>query len=196
MSGKSVRCFTLSLICFFSVSLWASSDEFGTKSRLSVNGYDLVNFGKKEIQGLRAKAAADLYMRKGEYSRAIQYYEMASKLIPNEADVYYSLGRIYLIEKVYNLSARYFKIAAEKYRLPENHGKTQKYYYLSRIGYGMALASDTANPERQDEARKVASALIEEESTIASEYPEVMGDYRLFIRRTYGVIYVPVTNKR
>ena len=64
---------------------------------------------------------------------------MALKNLKNEADIYFNLANIYFEEKVYNLAGRYYQIAEEKYLLPENYGKTQKYRYLSMIRLGFSL---------------------------------------------------------
>ncbi len=156
------------------------------KDKLYINGFYLPAYEKNEIIGLRAKAVADLFFRKGNYSQAIKYYEQASKFITNEADIYYNLGNIYAYEKVYNMAANYYKIASDKYRLPENFGKTQRYYYIAMIRYGFSLEKVKDYENNHQKALKVASQLTNLQGEIKNNYPDVLDEMDKFNKLLYG----------
>jgi tetratricopeptide (TPR) repeat protein len=188
MSGKFRICF-ISIISFLLVHALAFGEYQEleqTKTKLYVNGFSLVSFGKKEILGIRAKGVADLFFRKGEYSRSIKYYEQASRYLTNEADIYYNLGNIYAYEKVYHMAASYYKLAMDKYTLPENLGKTQKYYYLALIRYGFSLEKSKDIGDNHSRAERVAAQLIEKQEMIKRDYPEIADELDKFYKLIYG----------
>jgi tetratricopeptide (TPR) repeat protein len=188
MSGKYRICFILiiSLLFVDSLVFGEFQDVEQTKTKLYVNGFSLVSFGKKEILGIRAKGVADLYFRKGAFSRSIKYYEQASRYLPNEADIYYNLGNIYAYEKVYQMAASYYKLALDKYPLPENLGKTQKYYYLALIRYGFSLEKAKDIQDNHSKAEAVAARLIEQQNLIKKDYSDITDELDKFYKLMYG----------
>jgi tetratricopeptide (TPR) repeat protein len=157
------------------------------KENLFINGFRQPFWDRIQLEGLRAKAVADLYYHKGDYTRAIQYYEDASRKLPQEADVYFNLANIYAIQDVYFMAAKYYHIAAEKYLLSENFGKTQKYYYLSRIRYAFFLEKQAKhNQDNEELAKKIFMSLLEHEQEIRENFPDILDEFEKLYKNIYG----------
>ncbi len=166
-----------------------------TKEKIMINGFTPGILNGNVLLGLRAKAVADLYFRQADYSQALKYYEQASRHITNEADIYYNLGNIYAYEKVYNMAQSYYLIAASKYRLPENFGKTQKYYYLSMIRYGFSLEKTRQIDDNHKKALDVADSLNDKKNEMKQNYPEIFEEFDQFYRIVYGSVMIQnITN--
>lgn len=129
-------------------------------------------------------------VRRGSSSRAIRFYELALKNVPNEADIWLALGNIYYDEKVYRIAASYYRIAAEKYQLPENFGKTKKYRWQSliRMGYSLEKLKDEENGHR--EAVNLVSSLREQETQILKEIPDLRDELYALYRMVHGEVYI------
>ena len=193
MSGKYRTCLAAVISVLLSASFcYAADDEPVSKEKLTVNGYLLGKDWSEELFGLRQKAVADLYYNRSSLAQAIKHYERASQKVPNEADIYFRLGNIYRYEKVYNMAAAYYKIASDKYRLPENTGKTQKYFYLSRIYYGYSLEMSRNIGDNHEKAQAVAAWLQENDKMIRQDYPDVTNDMDLFYRIILGDVTIKV----
>lgn len=208
MSGKFLRCSTL-ISFFLPALLWAQSavvpdtrnqyflERSGTsqqdqdtagihKTNLTINGFTLYSPDTRDMSGLRAKAMADLLQRRGSQSLAIKYYETALKTIPEEADIYFNLGNIYLEKRVWQLASRYYALAVAKYTMPENFAKTQKYRYLSLIRQGIALEKMRDDSDNHRKAEKIVLELMDYEKEIRKNYPEIIKEMDTFIRLVYG----------
>lgn len=193
MSGKYRTCLAVITSAVLSISLsFADNGEAVSKDRLYVNGYLMGSNWHQELLGLREKAVADLFYNRSSLAQAIKYYERASQKVPNEADIYYKLGNIYRFEKVYNMAAAYYKIASEKYLLPENNGKTQKYRYLSMIYYGYSLEMSRDIGDNHEKAQGVAAWLQENEKEIKQNYPDVTNEMDSFYRIILGDVTIKV----
>ena len=195
MSGKCRTCLALitSAVLSCALSFAGESDMLPvSKDKIYVNGYRMGNNYQQELLGLREKAVADLFYNRSSLAQAIKYYERASQKIPNEADIYFKLGNIYRFEKVYNMAAAYYKIASDKYQLPENTGKTQKYRYLSVIYYGYSLELSREIGDNHQKAQEVAAWLMDNEKEIKRDYPEVTNDMESFYRIILGDVSVKV----
>lgn len=193
MSGKYRTCLAAVISVFLLASLSFASDGLPvSKEKIYVNGYRIGNDWRVELMGLREKAVADLFYNRSSLAQAIKYYERASQKLPNEADIYFRLGNIYRFEKVYNMAAAYYKIASEKYPLPENTGKTQKYRYLSIIYYGYSLEMSRDSGDNHEKAQQVAAWLQDNEKEIRQSYPEVTNDLNNFYRIILGDVTVRV----
>lgn len=59
------------------------------------------------------KILGDRYYFLGNYAKAIEYYQKALQLKPDYPEVYYYLGKIYKIQKIYQVSLFYFNKALE-----------------------------------------------------------------------------------
>lgn len=192
MSGKFLNCLIrISLFLAVSVPLFAAvkADEL-KKSVLYINGYNLKSYEKGDILGLRAKAVADMYYRKSNFSKAIQFYEEASRHLPNEAEVYFNLANIYVAEQVYNLAASYYNRALEKFILPENATKTKKFFYLSMIGYAYSLEKSKNYGDNHDKAKKAMAELMRAQQEIQESFPELIPELDKLNRLMYGDVMI------
>lgn len=189
MSGKFLICFAIINLAFISGAVYPQTD-YPQKDKLVVNGFSLDSYGKNELIGLRSKALADLKFRKEQYNEAIKYYEDASKYLPNEADIYLSLGNIYAFEKVYRMAAKYYKIAMGKYLLPENFGKTQKYYYLAQIRYAYYLDKLGNDEDNHKIAEGVFQKLLNVQNEMQSKYPDTAVEMDYLRRQIYGDVKI------
>jgi len=189
MYGKYLICLvTVSLIFVFTIGF--SENKTLQKDKVYVNGYQFFIMDTTQIAGLRAKATADLFYRKKAYAKALKYYEEAGKLLPNEADIYFNIGNIYAHEEVYTLAATYYKKAMEKYLLPENYGKTQKFYFLSLVRYGFCLYKEKDREENKEKARAVVQELLDRESEIRTNFPDVVSEMEKLFKLMYGTTSV------
>ncbi|MCX8058051.1 MAG: tetratricopeptide repeat protein [Spirochaetes bacterium] len=57
------------------------------------------------------KEQGDKYFYLKNYSKAIEYYEKALQINPKYAEVYYMLGNIYKIKKLFDVALNYYKYA-------------------------------------------------------------------------------------
>ncbi len=192
MSGKFRICFvlSLSLFCFFQPAF--AQDDLPVKEKLNVNGYNFFNsIDTKQIIGLRLKARADLYYNKKKFANAIKYYEEASRYLPGEADIFFNLGNIYKEEAIFNMAAVYYKMAYEKYLLPENFNKTQKYYYFSLIRYAISLSKvKDINNDNEKKAKEVLSGLMDQEKEFTVKFPETVQEYSNLNKLIYGDVMI------
>jgi tetratricopeptide (TPR) repeat protein len=178
MFGKFLKCFLL----FVSIFCFLQNGFSKEKRNFTVNGYSFLYADNLHVRGLRLKAKADMLFRKGAYALAIQPYEDASRYLPNEADIYFNLGNIYMRQGIWQMALRYFQIAESKYLLPENHGKTQKYRYISIMNQGRChLALDDAQA-----ARRAAIRLRAERRAIVNNFPELENEMEDFLTEIYG----------
>lgn len=200
MSGKFQICLALitSLVLGTAwLPLKADAAEHAVKTafkeNLRIKGYWFTNLGPNELKGLREKAKADYYYNQGRLADAIRHYEQASKMLPEEADIYYNLGSVYYSLSVFNTASRYFHVAAEKYPLPVNTGKTQKYRYRSLIYEGISLEkSRYINEDNHAKAESILADLMKEEKLIRQDYPEVTNELRVFSETVFGKTRVNV----
>ncbi len=185
MYGKFLK----KLLIIFNLLIFTSlfSNE---KGNLNINGYTILSYNKNIGLGLRSKALGDMYYKSRNYTKAIFHYEKAIKHIPNEADVYFNLGNIYASHKVYNIAATYFKLASEKYLLPENHGKTQKNYYLSLIRYAFSLEKLKEYDDNHKKAQLIASKINENYKEISEKFPEIIPELETLYKFIYGTTYI------
>ncbi len=189
MSGKFPIC--LIIVSFIAIgNVNFANNRSLQKDRVYVNGYQFFVLDTSQIAGLSAKATADLFYRKKAYAKALKYYEEAVKLLPNEADIYFNIGNIYVHEEVYSLAASYYKKAMEKYMLPENYGKTQKFYFLSLIRYGFCLYKEKDREDNKEKARAVVKELMDREIEIKTNYPDVVPEMEKFYKLMYGTTAV------
>jgi tetratricopeptide (TPR) repeat protein len=200
MSGKSLICSVLSLLffcLFFARGYLSSQGGNDFKTNLYVNGYDFSgSIDSRQMLGLRLKARADLYFREKNYASAIKFYEEASSYLPDEADIYYNLGNIYYTRNIYGMSSKYFRIAGEKYLMPENRLKSRQFYYQSTIRYGISLAELSKAGQDNESARKAREIywkLSDAVNFMTNDFPETGADFSNFNRILYGDITV---NKR
>lgn len=190
MSGKFLK----SLLVIFSFFSLAFSEEVANRE-VSVNGYYVMSFSKDVLLGLRSKAIGDMYYNRGNFTKAIKYYEKAIKLLPNEADVYFNLGDIYAENKVYNIAIVYFKKASEKYTLPENYGKTQRNFYLSLIRYAFLLEKMKDYEDNHKRAMEVAGEISRYRGEIESKFPEIIPELNKLYMLIYGTTEVIFPSK-
>jgi tetratricopeptide (TPR) repeat protein len=145
-----------------------------------VNGYYFENgIGSKEMLGLRLKARADLFYREKNYASAVKFYEEASGYLPDETDIYFNLGNIYMDRGVINLAVSYYKLAQDKFFYPENRLKSKRNYYLSLVRYGITLVQ-LSRTRNSDDALKMAKEIYWKISRLQPEmtnnFPETISD--------------------
>lgn len=168
MYGRFLRCLVLAVSILFTQTAFAKKSA-NKKDHFTVNGFSINFLDNNKVRGLRLKAKGDMLLRKKFHAAAIQPYELALQYIPNEADIYFSLGDIYANERIYKMAVRYYEIAAHKYTLPENAGKTQKYYYLSLVYQGKALLK----LNKTKEANKIAYIIRSNHKYIVADFGEI-----------------------
>ena len=159
------------------------------KPDLQVNGFKIGYYNANQLLGIREKGAADFYYQHQSYARAIRYYESATLKIPDEAEVYYRLGEIYAYLQVYSMSAKYYKLALDKYPLPVNLGKPKKYQDLSRIRYAFYSFKSSENSEDsrpKDRAIAIEHELGKTMPEIKDTQPDVYDEYEKLHMLIYG----------
>jgi tetratricopeptide (TPR) repeat protein len=167
------------------------SGDTGLPSQDStINGFSLAFADSRMLAGIRAKGVADLMVRRGSSSRAIRFYEIALKSVPDEADIWFSLGNIYYEEKVYKIAAKYYKIAAGKYLLPDNAGKTLKFRWQSLIRMGCALEKQRDEENGHQDASDLVDTLREQEPRILKDFPDLRDELYDLYRMVHGEVYV------
>lgn len=192
MSGKYRICLPTIISLLMTVAAFATGPEEGQKSSLTVNGYFFREYGVDEIEGLRSKAVADLFYLQGSISRSVQYYEIAARKIPNEADIYLRLGDIYNELNVQTMALSYYRMAVEKYVLPENAGKSAKYRYLAMIRLARTLENTRTLNNGHEEADKVIAMIQKDhEQNIKSQFPEVYSELLDVKSYVIGNVIVP-----
>lgn len=73
------------------------------------------------------KEQGDKYFYQKNYSKAIEFYEKALQINPKYPEVYYMLGNIYKLKKLYDIALNYYKYAEDfKYYFKIK----EMYYYL------------------------------------------------------------------
>jgi tetratricopeptide (TPR) repeat protein len=197
MFGKFPICSAaiISLVLIFTAAYPKDGEtpaEGTVKSDLRVNGYQFTALGPNEIKGLREKAKADYYFYQGKLADVIRHYELASKYLPNEADIYYKLGTVYRDLSIYNTAVRYYHIAAQKYTLDENLGKTQRNRYRSMIYEGICLERMGRDDDSHKKAESMVAALQKDEDLIKKDYSELTSDLQFLYDSVFGQTRVNV----
>ncbi len=180
MFGKSLICSAFSLFLIFCQALIYPQNNDTVGKNIYVNGYYFENgIGSKEMLGLRLKARADLFYREKNYASAVKFYEEASGYLPDEADIYFNLGNIYMDRGVINLAVSYYKLAQDKFFYPENRLKSKRNYYLSLVRYGITLVQ-LSRTRNNDDALKMAREIYWKISKLQPEmtnnFPETISD--------------------
>jgi len=180
MFGKSLICSAFSLFLIFCQALIYPQNNDTVGKNIYVNGYYFENgIGSKEMLGLRLKARADLFYREKNYASAVKFYEEASGYLPEEADIYFNLGNIYMDRGVINLAVSYYKLAQDKFFYPENRLKSKRNYYLSLVRYGITLVQ-LSRTRNNDDALKMAREIYWKISKLQPEmtnnFPETISD--------------------
>ncbi len=172
MSGKFRKCllFTLSVFVFSFFSSYAFSKTF------VVNGFRFQYLDKNRILGLRAKAEGDVLFRRNHKAEALKYYEIATRYIPNEADVYFRLGEIYFNNEIYKMAISYYDKALVKYTYPENAEKPKQHVFLALIHKGYALIK----VNKIDKAQDILNILDKHKKALKEHYPNLAIKVRAF----------------
>ncbi|URA09506.1 hypothetical protein [Thermospira aquatica] len=165
--------------------LWLSVAVFGfsatMKSKLEVDGYYFSEVSQEELKGIRAKGVADMLYEKRQWNQAIRYYEMAADYLPREADIYFSLGRIYHQRKLYMLAYMYYKKAKECYELPENQRKSRENSYFNEIYMGILLVQMAEMDKTYlDKAWDIYKELKVYVRELEYDYPDAYKEYLVF----------------